>query len=967
MAYNRWLAHHGIKDQKWGVKNGPPYPLDRSVSDGHRLIKPNGSPQSKKRKPTPPNTTYVKNHKGPMYFISEKELDGQTLEPRVVDNYFTKNGYEDNQTKRVSFAPDVGKCLSGLSQNVKGKRFNVYVPDVEDGIDVYKPNSKAVPDAEITQEMWVTDPVKVKKLGSITCTGDTGEEGHKFKYGNNEAELYDWNYKWDQKTVFVSGSSKTQDEASGYYRKDLPKDIQKQLDEHMRKGNRIIVGDAPGIDRQVQDYLNAKKYKNVEIYGPGKQVRYSANSKWKTNPIDDPDHEPGSKEWLAKKDIAMTEAADEGLAIVLDEGAKATRKNVQRLSDSGKGVKVYSLNRDGSDSWEDDWDRKWNTSYASKDVKKANDIYKTLSKQEKYFLTAEENSKRYVSREEYGKKGTNVYSVIEQYKDTPVSVIDIWKNDRGGADVSIAVRNDNNYRHKGYASRALENGLKYFYDHPEIEYLVWGVNSQNSPSIELAKKYGFYLYDKRDDGWDTYTLDQKKEVKHAMSYNRWLESDHLEHHGVKGQEWGKRNGPPYPLDRSVSNGSKLLKGSGSPQGKKKYKTSDKTAHKRAERKARTVKEENPEKTVKLSSAKNEDKWELDFLEYVQNEDWADSTSPRHDKKRMLKEYSEYLDDREAYSQKGLAEDVRTAFKKDFANGDPTKYISDIARFPKAGNKYFKTEEDALQQRREQRRFEEFLKNVPLSKRYKELQKEAKNIWDGVPGEYDIMEKGADPKPYQEALRKSEKVHNMLIDEACKMVGADPSKLSSYEKSYLYEGIDKAQYEKSNPQVAPKPQKKSISNRINSLMDRVFGNSIKAQEKGQKKIDVNFEPVTSEKAKTKRGETYEINDWNGDAQDTIKAFKSNPEPHINIARKAAINEARRIFGWYAKDIPAFKRMQQMSDKEISDRFGLDFVSAYSHGTVEFDFGDLGTGDFVGHEVTVEYDLNRRKVVNVSVNG
>ena len=23
-----WLAHHGIKGQKWGVKNGPPYPLD---------------------------------------------------------------------------------------------------------------------------------------------------------------------------------------------------------------------------------------------------------------------------------------------------------------------------------------------------------------------------------------------------------------------------------------------------------------------------------------------------------------------------------------------------------------------------------------------------------------------------------------------------------------------------------------------------------------------------------------------------------------------------------------------------------------------------------------------------------------------------------------------------------------------------------------------------------------------------
>lgn len=33
LGYNV-LAHHGIKGQKWGVRNGPPYPLDKSVSAG---------------------------------------------------------------------------------------------------------------------------------------------------------------------------------------------------------------------------------------------------------------------------------------------------------------------------------------------------------------------------------------------------------------------------------------------------------------------------------------------------------------------------------------------------------------------------------------------------------------------------------------------------------------------------------------------------------------------------------------------------------------------------------------------------------------------------------------------------------------------------------------------------------------------------------------------------------------------
>lgn len=62
-----------------------------------------------------------------------------------------------------------------------------------------------------------------------------------------------------------------------------------------------------------------------------------------------------------------------------------------------------------------------------------------------------------------------------------------------------------------------------------------------------------------------------------MAYNRWLSASliphsiDLVHHGVKGQKWGKRNGPPYPLDSSKSTGSRLKPGvnkerpSGSPQ------------------------------------------------------------------------------------------------------------------------------------------------------------------------------------------------------------------------------------------------------------------------------------------------------------------------------------------------------------------------------------------------------------------
>lgn len=148
-----------------------------------------------------------------------------------------------------------------------------------------------------------------------------------------------------------------------------------------------------------------------------------------------------------------------------------------------------------------------------RNYKKANDIYATLTKKEKRYLTAESKPPtEYVSRQEYSRKNTaNVFSMVETYKGVPVSVIDLWDNgnvgDRG-VEVSLAVRNDPAYRGKGYGSRAVKRAVDWFMKQPDINYMVWGVNRDNTSSIGLAKKYGFTLYNTRDDGWDTYLLEK---------------------------------------------------------------------------------------------------------------------------------------------------------------------------------------------------------------------------------------------------------------------------------------------------------------------------------------------------------------------------------------------------------------------------------------------------------------------------
>lgn len=143
--------------------------------------------------------------------------------------------------------------------------------------------------------------------------------------------------------VFISGSWRTSENGSPYSRKVLSNKVTSKIDEYITDKKQIIVGEAPGIDRQVQDYLNSRNYRNVVVYHAGSQPRYLSNRNWNTVSILS-NLEEGSKEWLASKDIAMSDAATEGLAIILDNnGAQATRNNIIRLYNSGKPVMAFQL------------------------------------------------------------------------------------------------------------------------------------------------------------------------------------------------------------------------------------------------------------------------------------------------------------------------------------------------------------------------------------------------------------------------------------------------------------------------------------------------------------------------------------------------------------------------------------------------------------------------------------------------
>lgn len=132
-----------------------------------------------------------------IYHLSPSNLNNTFLHPRTPDNFFTKNGFEDARTKRVCFSTEIDGCLLGMSMNLTGKILYVHQP-VSD-VRIIRPTVKQVPDSKITKEVWVKDKVKIKCIGIIQVIKDKGTDGIPFKYGNNVAELYEWDWKWIKK------------------------------------------------------------------------------------------------------------------------------------------------------------------------------------------------------------------------------------------------------------------------------------------------------------------------------------------------------------------------------------------------------------------------------------------------------------------------------------------------------------------------------------------------------------------------------------------------------------------------------------------------------------------------------------------------------------------------------------------------------------------------------------------------
>ena len=179
-------------------------------------------------------------HKTVYHLSDNPNLDGVVLKPSIPKLKFDD---ENGTIKRVCFSTTIDGCLQGLYPiypdtsldnprytNFEGEYLYVYEPVNSDFSYVDTDTlvkKRLVPDAEVSKEVWVTSPVKVKLTGKI----------YVYPYDSAKPFKFIWRGKQDKPAIGIKLKWKWVDRLKeSYLREDLGntpkgyKDINKIMD-----------------------------------------------------------------------------------------------------------------------------------------------------------------------------------------------------------------------------------------------------------------------------------------------------------------------------------------------------------------------------------------------------------------------------------------------------------------------------------------------------------------------------------------------------------------------------------------------------------------------------------------------------------------------------------------------------------------------------------------------------------------
>lgn len=132
------------------------------------------------------------------------------------------------------------------------------------------------------------------------------------------------------KKVFIAGSRRLA---------RLNSEVKERLGNIVDRGLMVIVGDANGADKAVQNYLHSRHYSNARVFYMEGGCRNNIGG-WPTQKIAAADPSRHDFAYYSTKDREMAREADYGL-MLWDGQSRGTLRNIVDLGRQGKSAVVY--------------------------------------------------------------------------------------------------------------------------------------------------------------------------------------------------------------------------------------------------------------------------------------------------------------------------------------------------------------------------------------------------------------------------------------------------------------------------------------------------------------------------------------------------------------------------------------------------------------------------------------------------
>ena len=589
-----WEKKHGFDpDEDWSDTN-----LNESFIDNDLVME---------------NLTDIPNGVNPysrtkfFHLSMDDTLDGKTLTPRIpswikkmmADNKeeFIKNMetvkkggstdkiycYEEYKTPRVCFSSSINGCLNAILMdnmdrvNLVGKCVHVYVPEKPISQYRYRTNkdikkSGDVFDANITNEIWILEPVKVKYYGSIIV--DSGRECKFLRKSTNDKnkKISKYNYKWhwylkererkennknvnesvfmnkddyyfdfdkfesgESNILFVTGltgsgkSTIGRSFASKYHAEYVELDLMdpcsnlcsQSLDEIKKDKSNKVIYEYLSSHKSVYERLKSGKMRNDEIFLNNVRfisfVRSYANKHKDTKFIVE-----GLQlyEYCTFRKTIIKPMVIKGTSVLTSFIRKVKREKwpTKDIIKYAPGTVKRMIKDDKvllqliNACKTDDVINESVSNITSKSAKGPDDaLAKDIRAVIKSLGSDDYKSFDYKSKKMY-------YQSVYYDGDNPIGFVFTRSFDEEGRhSLTISVALNPDYRGKGLALKMVRDVLNTIKQDKSIYQIYWGADMDNKGSIELAKRAGFkHNYDYRDSTFYTKVVNDTKTVNESV-------------------------------------------------------------------------------------------------------------------------------------------------------------------------------------------------------------------------------------------------------------------------------------------------------------------------------------------------------------------------------------------------------------------------------------------------------------------